>query len=139
MKLKIYKHLKSLFFHWYPLIIPTNKTDTNIDKIRYETRRTDKQNDIRIDSQITEMRIGTHKPTRTKRHTNERLVGYKNHSSMTEKIMDQQLWNLYSIASDNDRKFIDAKSLDEIAGNELANKYRTVKRLVSEMVDGIAL
>ena len=63
----------------------------------------------------------------------------KNHSSMTEKIMDQQLWNLYSIASDNDRKFIDAKSLDEIAGNELANKYRTVKRLVSEMIDGTAL
>ena len=55
---------------------------------------------------------------------------------MTEKSMDQQFWNRYSIASDNDRKFVDAKILDKIAGKELANKYRTMKRLVSEMVDG---
>ena len=59
----------------------------------------------------------------------------KNDSSMTEKSMDQQLWNRYSIASDSDQKFVDAKSLNEIAGKELANKYRTVKRLVSEMID----
>ena len=59
-----------------------------------------------------------------------------NVSSMTEKSIDQQLWNHYSIASDKDRKFVDAKILDEIAGKELASKYRTVKRLVSEMVDG---
>ena len=59
-----------------------------------------------------------------------------NDSSMTEKSMNQKLWNHYSIASDKDRKFVDAKILDEIAGKELASKYRTVKRLVSEMVDG---
>ena len=53
--------------------------------------------------------------------------------------MDQQFWNRYSIASDNDRKFVDAKILDKIAGKELANKYRTMKRLVSEMVDGTTL
>ena len=61
----------------------------------------------------------------------------KSHSS--EKSMDQQLWNRFSIASDNDRKFVDAKILHEIAGKELANKYRTVKKLVSEMVDGTTL
>ena len=43
------------------------------------------------------------------------------------------------VASDNDRKFEDAKNLDKIAGKELANKYRTVKRLVSEMVDRTTL
>ena len=53
--------------------------------------------------------------------------------------MDQQLWSRYSIASDNDRNFVDAKILDEIAGKELANKNRTVKILVSEMVDGTTL
>ena len=58
---------------------------------------------------------------------------------MTEKSIDQQLWNRYSIASNNYRKFEDAKILDEIAGKELANKYRTVKRLVSEMVDETTL
>ena len=49
--------------------------------------------------------------------------------------MDQQLGNLHSIDSDIDRKFVDTSILDEIAGKEMANKYRTVKRLVSEMVD----
>ena len=63
----------------------------------------------------------------------------KNHSSMTEKSMNQQLWNRYSIASDNAQNFVYAKTLDEIAGKELANKSRTVKRLVSEMVDGTTL
>ena len=62
--------------------------------------------------------------------------GMTNDSLMTEKSMDQQLWNHYSIASDKNRKFVDAKIFDEIAGKELASKYRTVKRLVSEMVDG---
>ena len=55
-----------------------------------------------------------------------------NDSSMTEKSMEQQLWNRYSIASDNDRKFVDAKILDEIAEKGLANKYRTVQRPVSD-------
>ena len=63
----------------------------------------------------------------------------KNDCSMTAKSMDQQLWNRYSIASDNDRNFVDAKNLDEIAGKELAKKYRTVKRLVSEMADRTTL
>ena len=65
----------------------------------------------------------------------------KNDFSMTEKSMDQQLWNRYSIATVYDRKFVDGKILDEITGNEkeLANKYQTVKRLVSEMVDGTTL
>ena len=58
----------------------------------------------------------------------------KNHSSMTEKNIDQPLWNRYSIESDNDRTFLDAKILNEIAGKELATKNRTVKRSVSEMV-----
>ena len=58
---------------------------------------------------------------------------------MTEKSMDQQLWNRYSIASDNDRKIVDAEIFDEIAGKEIANKNRTVKRLVSEMVHGTTL
>ena len=58
---------------------------------------------------------------------------------MTEKSMNQPMWNRSSIASDNDRKFVDAKILDEIARKELANKYRTVKRLVSETVDGTTL
>ena len=58
---------------------------------------------------------------------------------MTEKSLDQQLWNRYSIASDNDRKFVDVKILDGIARKELAKKYRTVKRLVSQMVDGTTL
>ena len=62
-----------------------------------------------------------------------------NDSSVTEKSMEQQLWYRFSIASDNDRKFVDAKTLGEIAGKELANKYRTVQRLVSEMVDGTTL
>ena len=62
-----------------------------------------------------------------------------NDSSMTEKSIDQQLWNRYSIASDHDRKFIDAKTPDEIAVKEMANKYRTVKRLLSEMVDGTTM
>ena len=44
---------------------------------------------------------------------------------MTEKSMDQQLWNRCSIASDNDRKFVDAKITDEIAGKELANSEKT--------------
>ena len=34
---------------------------------------------------------------------------------------------------------MDAKFLFENAGKELANKYRTVQRLVSEMVDGTTL
>ena len=63
----------------------------------------------------------------------------KNHSSMTEKSMDQQLWNRYSIALENNRKFVDAKILDELAGKDLANKYRTMKRLLSELVDGTKL
>ena len=65
----------------------------------------------------------------------------KNDFSMTEKSMDQQLWNRYSISTAYDRKFVDGKILDEIAGKEkeLANKYQTVKRLVSEMVDGTTL
>ena len=65
----------------------------------------------------------------------------KNDSSMTEKSMDHKLWNRYSIASVYDRKFVDGKILDEIAGKEkeLANKYQTVKGLVSEMVDGTTL
>ena len=46
---------------------------------------------------------------------------------MTEKSMDQQLWKRYSIASDNDRKFVDAKILDEIAEKELANKFQFQK------------
>ena len=53
--------------------------------------------------------------------------------------MDQQLWSRFSIASENDRKFVDAKKLDKIAGKELANKNRRVKILVSEMVDGTTL
>ena len=53
--------------------------------------------------------------------------------------MNQQLWNRYSIASDNARNFVYAKTLDEKAGKELANKNRTVKRLVSKMVDGTTL
>ena len=53
--------------------------------------------------------------------------------------MDQQLWNRFSIASDDDRNFVDVKILDEIAGKELAKKYRTVKRLVSELVDGTTM
>ena len=63
-----------------------------------------------------------------------------NDFSMTEKNLEQQeLWNRYSIASDNDRKFVDAKVFEEIAGKELANKYRTLQRLISEMVDGTTL
>ena len=54
----------------------------------------------------------------------------KNDSSMIEKSMNQPLWNRYSMASDNGRKFVDTKILDEIAGKELANKYRSVKKLV---------
>ena len=55
-----------------------------------------------------------------------------NDSSMTEKSMAQQLWNRYSIASDYNRKFVDAKIPDEIAGKKLANKYRTMERVVEE-------
>ena len=84
----------------------TNKTDTNIDKNRYNTRRTDKETDIRIDSQVTEIRIGTHKPTRTKRHTNERLAGYEKRFFDDREKYDQELWNRYSIASDKDPKFL---------------------------------
>ena len=62
-----------------------------------------------------------------------------NDSSIIEKSMIQQLWNRCSIASGNARKFVDAIILDKITGKELANKYRTVKRLVSEMVDGTTL
>ena len=53
--------------------------------------------------------------------------------------MEQQKWNRFSIASDNDTNFVDDKILVEIAGNDLANKYRTWQRLVSEMVDGTTL
>ena len=38
--------------------------------------------------------------------------------------MLQQLENRYSKASDNYIKFVDAKILDEIAGKELAIRYR---------------
>ena len=59
---------------------------------------------------------------------------------MTEKNLEQQeLWNRYSIASDKDRKFVDAKVFEEIAGKELANKHRTVQRLISETADGTTL
>ena len=58
-----------------------------------------------------------------------------NDSSMTKKSMKQQLWIRYSIASDEDRKFVHAKIIVEIAGKESANKYRTEQRVVSEMVD----
>ena len=57
-------------------------------------------------------------------------------SSMIEKSIEQQLWNRYSIASDNDRKFVYEKTLDKIAGKKLANKYRTAQRLVLELVGG---
>ena len=33
-----------------------------------------------------------------------------NDSTMTEKSMDQQLWNRYWIASEKDRNFVDAKN-----------------------------
>ena len=60
-----------------------------------------------------------------------------NDSSMTKKSIEQQLWNRYSIASDKDGNFVEAKILDEIAGNKLANKYQTL--LVSEMDEGTTL
>ena len=72
----------------------------------------------------------------TYRQTNQHTNRQSNNRDMNR---DAQLWNRYSIASNNYRKFVDAKILDEIAGKELANKYRTVKRLVSEMVDGTTL
>ena len=59
------------------------------------------------------MQNRTHKLTRTKRHKLNDSPDTKNDSSMTEKSMDQQMWNCCSIASDNDRKFVDAKILDE--------------------------
>ena len=115
---------------------PTQKSTKN----RYDTRRTDKQTDIRIDSQVTEIRIGTHKHRRVRNDIQKNdSPDTLNDSSMTERSMDQQLWSRFSIASDNDRKFVDAKKLDKIAGKELANKNRRVKILVSEMVDGTTL
>ena len=58
---------------------------------------------------------------------------------MTEKSRKQELLNRYSIASDNDRKVVEAKLLDEIAKKGLANAYRTVQRLVSESADGTTM
>ena len=40
---------------------------------------------------------------------------------------------------DNDRKIVEAKILDKIVGKKLANNYRTVQRLLSEMFDRTAL
>ena len=40
---------------------------------------------------------------------------------------------------DNDRKIVEAKILDKIVGKKLANNYRTVQRLLSEMFDGTTL
>ena len=63
----------------------------------------------------------------------------KNDSSMTRKNFGATTKNRYLKASDNDRSFVDAKTLDEIAGKELANKYRIVQTLVLKMVDGTTL
>ena len=57
----------------------------------------------------------------------------------TNDSMDQQLWNGYSIALDNDRKNEEAKILDKILGKNLKNNYRTVQGLLSEMFDRTAL
>ena len=53
--------------------------------------------------------------------------------------MTQKLLNRYSVASNNDRKFVGAKILDEIAEKELTNNERTVQRLVSETIDEATL
>ena len=57
----------------------------------------------------------------------------------TNDSMEQLLWNCYSIAVDNDRKNVEAKILDKILGQKLANNYQTVQRLLSEMFDETTL
>ena len=53
--------------------------------------------------------------------------------------MTQKLLNRYSTASNNDRKFVGVKILDEIAEKELTNNERTVRRHVSERIDAAKL
>ena len=62
-----------------------------------------------------------------------------NDCSMFKKSMEKQSWNCSSIASEYDQKFVDAKILEKIEGKELANNYRTVQRLVSEIVNETTL
>ena len=49
------------------------------------------------------------------------------------------LWNRHLISRDNSRQFVDCKLLDEVAGKELLNKFRTMELIVSEMVAGTDL
>ena len=100
--------------------VSDNYSDTNSDKsigLRLDVP-TDKptRTDVRIDRQITNIRNGTHKTTLTNRHTNGRLARYEKRLSDDREKSGAKIRNRSSIASDKDRKFVDAKVLDELSG-----------------------
>ena len=53
--------------------------------------------------------------------------------------MAQQFLKCFLMSTNTGGKFVNSKTLDKTVGKELANKNRTVQRLVSKMVDGTTL
>ena len=102
------------FFNQFPTRIVTKiNIGLRLDVPTDKPTRTD----LRIDRQITDIRSGTHKATLTNRHTNGRLARYEKLLYDDREKSEAKIRNRTSIASDNDRKNVEAKVLDELSRN----------------------